>query len=461
MKTRSWFRIHSFIGVVTGLLLFVICWSGTFAVIANELDWLVTPALRAAPQTSQATWGQIKAAAEAAYPGARVGSITAPLYRYSAAVVRIERADGGREYLSVDPYTGIITGTSSGFTVQRFFRDFHRRLFYPGPWGHYLVCLFALTMLASLIAALSFYKRWWRRFLRFKKGRGRVFWSEMHKTAGLWSLWFVLVIALTGVWYVFEAARADFGDGKSVFARAADSTFVVHSIPSPELDPERAELPLDALLEQVKRVRPDFDIRQIRYAENGVVEVMGQAGHLLVRDRANKVLLNVQTGAVIYNQNAAELPLYWRWSDTADPLHFGDFGGLTSKLIWFAFGLILCGLILTGTYLHAHRLAREAPSRARHRWPGTRAAIMVSLIVLAASAPFGLRLARDAYGPMVDGVQRLPDLAFGVTAVIVGWVTLTLIIIVAWVLMLQRSRIVLGTAGPQRTRRRSRRAVNC
>jgi uncharacterized iron-regulated membrane protein len=37
-----------------------------------------------------------------------------------------------------------------------------------------------------------------------------------------------------------------------------------------------------------------------------------------------------------------------RFGAAVDPLHFGDFGGLVSKLVWFIFGLALTGLAITG-----------------------------------------------------------------------------------------------------------------
>ena len=220
---------------------------------------------------------------------------------------------------------------------------------------------------APRLAALVFYKRWSRRFFKLPRGRGRAFWSETHKLAGLWSVWFILVISVTGVWYLFEAARVDFGDGKVSFAGGSD--FAIHTIPSPVSDPALPFLPIDVLVGRVSELWPGLAIRHIVLSDDRAV-FQGRAGHLLVRDRANQLHLDRRTGALLYDQTPQDYALYWRWSDTADPLHFGDFGGLWSKAFWFTFGLLLSGLILTGTWLHAHRLARETLERSRHRCPG-------------------------------------------------------------------------------------------
>ena len=454
MTIRTWFRIHSFTGVVTGLLLFVVCWSGTVATLAHELDWLVTPEARSTPGAERLAWEELLAAVEAAYPDATIALMRAPLYRRSAAevVVNLPHQDGVRVY--VDPYSGRVQGAWSQLNVWRFFRSYHRSLFFPTSWGTLLVAAFALTMAASMLAALVFYRRWWRRFLRFDRGDGRVFWSGLHKIAGLWSLWFVVVMVVTGVWYGIERIRYDYVDGIISFAGPTDAA--VHRLPPPDSDAGPPAQSLDALLARARDVRPDLEIRTIRLRE-GVLYLDGQAGDLLVRDRTNQLHLDARSGEVLYDQRAADLPLYWRWSDTADPLHFGDFGGLGSKLVWFVFGLILSGLILTGTWLHAHRLVREAAGTRRARWPGTMAACVVSLVVLAASVPFGLHGARAFMGPLVDGVRQLPALAPGVTAVIVAWSGLTLAIIAAWILALWRPRLVIGTtAAPSSAKGRRR-----
>jgi uncharacterized iron-regulated membrane protein len=435
---KAWFRIHSFTGVITGLMLFVICWSGTFAVLSHELDWLVTPEARIEAAASEPlSYGQLWAAVTSRYPEAEIHRIETPLYSRSAVQFVVDLPDQDSVRVYVDPYSGEVQGAWSYFNIQRFFRSFHMGLFIP-YFGDYFVVLFALTMIVSLVAALYFYKRWWRRFFVFRSS-GRAFWSDTHKLLGLWSLWFLLVISITGAWYLFEMLRADVGDGRLSYAAA--NAYGVQSIPAPASDTALPLLPLDVLLERARQIRPDLELKSIgfNFSHDGAIYFDGQASHLLVRDRANQLQLDMRSGEVLYDQRADEYPMYWRWSDTADPLHFGDFGGLVSKLIWFIFGLLLCLLIYTGTLLHARRLAAGGGCRERHRWPGTSAAILVTLVVMVAATIAGFVEARSWYGPEVDGVLQLPDLAPGVQATLVAWVGATVVLLGLWIRLLWRA----------------------
>jgi len=440
LATFTWFRVHSFTGVVTGLMLFVICWSGSFAVISHELDWFAQPAMGVEPQGQRASWGEIQQAARRAEPNAEVGYMEAPRNVRACATVYVTFDDGGSKVLLVDPYTAEVRGDLSGYTIQRFFRSFHTNLFEVGGVGDYLVMAFALVILASLVSALVFFKRWWKRFFTLPRGRGQAWWSGLHKSVGLWSLWFLLLMTVTGAWYLFEALRVDIGDG--VVNYVDDAPYGLKQVRAAGSDPLLPPLPLDEVIGQAKQQWPEFKIGTIAYCwyagGRDVVYLEGQtAGFSMVRDRANQMHLDPRTGEVLWQNSAADLTPYWIWSNMADPLHFGDFGGLWSKAVWFIFGLALCGLILTGTYLHAQRLAKD--SQGRHRWPGTMAAIFVTLIVLAASVPAGFQEARESYGPVVNGVKQLPSLAPGVKAVIICWVALTGSIIGGWCCFYDRS----------------------
>jgi uncharacterized iron-regulated membrane protein len=47
----------------------------------------------------------------------------------------------------------------------------------------------------------------------------------------------------------------------------------------------------------------------------------------------------------------------------ADPLHFGYFSGLPSKLIWFVFGAGMSALCITRVALYGSRVARTLQRR--------------------------------------------------------------------------------------------------
>jgi uncharacterized iron-regulated membrane protein len=456
MRRRPWFEWHSWLGATSGLLLFVVCWSGTFATVSHELDWLVLPELRVEARSEPVDFPALHTAILERWPDARDIWISKPRGSAFAAEAFFVIGEDDWQRIYLDPNSGEVLGSYSYFNIQRFFRSLHMGLFNLWGLGIYVVSFAGLVLLGSAVTALFFYRRWWRRFTELRLGRKlRALVSDLHKLAGLWSLWFVLVIGVTGAWYLWETARADFGDGKLAWVDTGD--YAVHPLTLPDASTDgggralpAAAMPIRQLLGRVAQERPELDVRAVWIMNDDVLYVDGQADHLLVRDRANKLYLT-RDGEVLYDQSAANLPVYWRLADTADPLHFGTFAGLASQLLYFVFGLLLSGMCLTGAWLHVKRLQQAADGRLG--WRGTVPSLGLTALVLGLTAVAGWQEIH-AYGPIVDGVRQWPEVPLGVQIVVGGWILITLVIVAIWNALLIRSRPERpGTAAHKPARR--------
>ena len=416
MTRRDWFRWHSWIGLTTGLLLFVVCWSGTIAVFSREIDLALDPQLSAAPATERIAWGAFERNIAAERPDWWLMQMTASHGPGTTLEAWAEDEEGVIWRIDGDPATGAVLGTRSLFGVQRFFRSFHMALFIEAwpilgmPLGDWIVALLSIPLLASLVTSLVFYRRFWRGFLRLQWRKGRkVFWSDAHKLTGLWSLWFLLAIGLTGLWYLVERHLPEGTPPPEVAV-----------IKNPDL------LPVAALVERAQGAYPTLSINAVilRDFDYGLFEVHGQDGGALVRDRAARVWLDARSGAVLRIQRSSELGAYERWIEMADPIHFGNFAGLWSKVPWFVFGLALSGLCLSGAYLQAKRQERQAGRS--YRRP-VLAAYAVTIACLLLAAWFGYFEIMD-YG----SGGAAPVVPAGVTAFIAAWVAATLGILTLW-----------------------------
>ena len=438
MKKRLWFNIHSFTGITAGLVLFVLCWSGTMATLADEIDWLVTPELRIAEASTGVHWGRVHATLVESTKPEWIDKLHVPMHRYAAVRAEIEPPGQPERLIYLHPRTGEKLGEFSELTIQRFFRSLHRHLFLPKPTGIVVVSLFAIALLTMAIAALMFLSRWWARFLRLRLTTrdGHVAWSDLHRTAGLWSLWFVGLMSVTGIWYGLEATGVPDG----LLAPESDRVVVKQDAAASK------PLPLDTLIARARAVRPRLEIREVEweYHEAGSTQVRlaGQADDWLVRDRVNYVDLTVD-GQVTGVGSGSDLSAYEYWVNMADPLHFGSFGGLATKLLWFVFGLLLCGLILTGTWLHARRLARHPAGPQRLRWSATMPACAAGLILLGLAVPFGVHEIRS-YGAFAGSAEPAIGTPAGVVIFVSTWLMTTLAIIVCWLVLLWRPPRFVG-----------------
>lgn len=356
------YKIHLWIGTQLSILFFVVCFSGTIATISYELDWIFNKEIRVKPSDSLAARNIIVQNIKNLYPDGSIGYWAKPEVPYICDIIQV-RQDKKRIFVFANPHTGEIQG-SARITFKRFFRDLHYYLFIPNQVGHFLVLIFAFLLLVSTITALLFFKKWWRKLFTLKTGKGLVvFFKSLHKLIGLWSVPFSMLFAITGIWYFAE--RSNIGNLRKIVNPSspkweADSSY--HNVNF------GYTIDYDKALSIAQKEIPSLNLQYSSlYPGNGKghsIYVRGLSDVQLVRQRANRVFINPVSYEVMKVQEASKISTVMWLNDIADPLHFGYWGGLTTKIIWFVFGFGISSLILTGIWTTLKkRASRRKPKR--------------------------------------------------------------------------------------------------
>jgi len=353
---RVWWQVHQWVGFKLSLVLAFILFTGTLAVLSHEIDWLLQPSLRVAPSSveGEPRWERIATSA-AEYPRTKeILSIGEPIASAFAARVMVVFDDGAYGFLHVHPTTGMVQGEGVWWGAQRVLRNMHRHLNLPTKIGVPLVSALALLMLVSVATSFVVYKGWWRGFFKpVRTAKPRSLWGDLHRLLGVWSLWFLLLIAVTSVWYLVESLGGE--------APAPPSATLAAKGDAGEASLE-AGARLAASLAAVRRADPGLEIEMIVFPSerSGALVFQGQRSAWLVRPRANATWVDPTTADVLLRTDARDMGVHQRISEMADPLHFGDFGGYWTKIPWFLFGLALTFLAVSGCAIYAIRLADRA-----------------------------------------------------------------------------------------------------
>ena len=351
-SARLWWAVHQWAGLKLSILLSFILLTGTLAVLSHEMDWLMRPAMRVAPSSvsGPVNWPAIARNAAAHSPDYTIRSVEAPPASAFAASVMVEKPDGSNAYLYAHPTSGVIQGEGPWVGAARVLRNMHRHLNMPVWIGVPIVSALAFLLLVSLVTSLVVYKKWWRGFGRAIRTRdARTAWGDFHRLAGVWSLWFIVVMIGTGAWYFVESTLAP-------------------APPHPKAETAAMGLSNTALADRLetslraaRAADPELHIEHVRFPgeDEGAFVFQGQKAALLVRPRANSVWTEAESGHTVLLADGRDLSVHQRISEMADPLHFGDFGGYWTKIPWFLFGALLTALSISGTALYSLRLLKS------------------------------------------------------------------------------------------------------
>lgn len=356
--------VHTWTGIVTGLILFVAFYAGALTMFKEPLDQWITPpapvsavALHDAPELIAGTLALRPEAGRDFTLGLGHGHQGDPPLRLTWQQTRNDpepwsatlAADGTVEVEQLHP-------AALGLLVD----IVHRTVGIPGDLDigtavtGIASALYVVALVSGVIILLpSLVKD----FLALRLGRNlKRMWLDAHNIVGLVSLPFHIVMALSAVVFglhdqIYDTLDQVVYEGRMRSVMEASSPFrKIKKDPSPA-----AMLPPDAILTRVHSFAPDFTPVSLQYYDAGtrsaLVRVWGRDPRYLVR-REGFLLLSPVTGAIVDTEYMPGHQGSWSTAVSAFfSLHFGSFGGGIVRWAYFALGLAGAFLFYSGNLL--------------------------------------------------------------------------------------------------------------
>lgn len=156
------------------------------------------------------------------------------------------------------------------------------------------------------------------------KKNKRSLYSSLHRIVGVWSIFFNLLLVITGTFLAWTVVTA------SLNPPASPATPVV-------------TLSTQKLLDQIRTENPDFTPTYIRLPlskdANLVVYGIFDDDAFFYSEFYNSFLVDPYTGKIEQIMRVQEADLKTKLSSTLIPVHFGQYGGIWSKIIYCLAGL--------------------------------------------------------------------------------------------------------------------------
>jgi uncharacterized iron-regulated membrane protein len=360
-STRAMFKVHSWMGLVSGVFMLVVVLSGVYLVYRAELDRFFNPQIRYRPATAHpVSIDTVLRAARAAYPQYHMGYLMFPGDAHApfVAFLREGGADGEviRHQVYIDAGTGRVVGHRLSY---HFLSDWmvrvHEGLWLPDFWGEPLVAVLGIVLALLGLTGLWVYRHKIGEALRWRKTTERL--GRSHAHFGVWSLLFAIVLGVTGTVLNWRSLV--------VFVHAAPKV-PLQGVPWRFLDRVPS---MDALVARSHAAFPQLDARYIYFPLSGtsnettnLIKVSGRTpGARLLGATSYVTFFASPSAPVAGTYDARSAPLGRKLLYLTNTVHYGDFGGNVSKAIYVLGGLVLTFLGVSGLWLRLR--PRRFPSR--------------------------------------------------------------------------------------------------
>lgn len=402
---RKIFRnIHLWLSIPFGILITLICFSGAALVFEKEVmelchrDLYFVKKVEAAPLPMEQLMTKVAATLPDSVSVTGVNVSSDPERAYQVTLSKPRRAS-----MYVDQYTGEVTGKYERAPFFNFMFRMHRWLLDSMKqdggifWGKMIVGTSTLMFVFVLISGVFV---WWPRTrkalknsLKIVANKGwRRFWYDLHVAGGMYTLVFLLAMALTGLTWSFQWYRTGFYKtfGVEVQPSMGHGNAAANATAKggkPDGKPEgregrgersgnRGERPAgeggrpedrgahrrspyihwEQVYEQLAQANPGY--KQISVSDGSASVAFNRFGNQRATDRYK---FNPRNGEITETTLYKDLENSGKIRGWIYSVHVGSWGGMLTRILTFIAALIGASLPLTGYYLWIRKKIKRKP----------------------------------------------------------------------------------------------------
>lgn len=356
-------KLHLYLGLSTGLVVFIIAITGCLWVFQEEITEAIEPTVRVEAQNLPFILAEdAKEKALSVFPDKHIhasiyGGPTDPIN-----VVFYEAEPDFYQSVYLNPYTGeVLQIRDHRDSFFWFILKGHLYLWLPEKIGHqitrYSTLIFVFILITGIIAWWPKNKKGWYKKTRIRwnaktPNQKRIY--DLHSVFGFYASVLAFLIAYTGLimafgWVAFLTYKGLGGQKSPIFELPTNTTTTTAQV----INIDRATKPINLLVPELRKQYPDYESIEIHYPEADSLSILVELSH--------KAGVYYDTDYRYFDQHSMqeiESPsLYGKTSEAGFAekairmyydIHVGSIGGIFGKIIAFMISLITASLPLTG-----------------------------------------------------------------------------------------------------------------
>ncbi len=394
-KTTRWqtFRklmndIHLWLGLASGLIVIAVCFSGTVYVFNSEFVEKSAPHLykvNAEQNTKPISVDSLLLHVKLASPQLNITSITIPhdknkSYKFSVKDTADKKGRGFTQF--VNPYTGTILGNSN---EKNGTKEFMGTMFSLHRWllldkietpilsnmtnrelgstiTGWATIIFTLGCITGLVIWFPQKVKYWRQGLKIKWNAN---WKrvnhDLHNTLAFYSLFFLLLMGLTGPQWSFDWYRTGLQKTLGTYKPKApgnDKNAIEKNI---TIDTTKTVLHLDQYLTTVNTALPYNGDYNITIPETNAtsINISKNKTGFFAPAASDKLAIDINNNTVTKKDIFKDKPFNERIAGSIKAIHIGTVYGMFTKIIYFIACLIATTLPITGTLIWLNKLKQK------------------------------------------------------------------------------------------------------